>query len=245
MLGDGGHPEAGGPCGLEDGGRLWVGGPYCVRAGGRPGGGVPHHGGDRGHPELQVPRGVVDRGHPGLGGLHGAENGGCLGAGDPAGECCGEMRPSGCCSLRVWCQLRCSVPVTHIPERPLRSFPMAGMALGGPDLDPSPCLAACPSLGAGTQGAAWGRASVYPPATAVYPYFWTPRTARAGEGLCCRLSLARGAPAPHPVPAGVMPWPWRLACLRLHCPAPSWLFQPCLCHLPCPSPRGRRLTVPC
>lgn len=54
-----------------------------------------------------------------------------------------------CCSLRVWCQLRCSVPVTHIPERPLRSFPMAGMALGGPDLDPSPCLAARPSLSAG------------------------------------------------------------------------------------------------
>lgn len=184
-MGDGGHPEAGGPCGLEDGGCLCLGGPSCVRSGGCPGGGVPHHGGDRAHPKLHVPRGVVDRGHPGLGGPHSVENGGCIGVGDPAGECCGELRPSGFCGLGVWGQQRCSVSMTHIPERPLGSFPTAGRAHGGPDLGPSPCLAACPSLSAGTQGAAWGRASVYPPTTAVYPYFCTPRAAGAGEGPCC------------------------------------------------------------
>lgn len=162
---------------------LWLGCPCCVRSGGRPGGGVPHYGGDRGHPELQVPCGVVDRGHPGLGEPHGVENGGCFGVEDPPGECCGDMRPSGFCALKVWGQLRCPFPMTHISERPLGSFPMAGRAPRGPDLDPSPCFAACPSLD--LQGAAWGCASVYPPSKAAYPNFWTPRTAAAGEGLCC------------------------------------------------------------
>lgn len=94
-----------------------------------------------------------------------------------------------CCALRVWC----SVPLTHIPERPPGSFPMAGRARGGPDLDPSPCLAACPCLDAGTQRVARGCASVYPPAAAVCPYFWAPETTRAGEGPW-------GARALRPVP---------------------------------------------
>lgn len=156
---------------------------YCVKSGGS-GGGVLRYGETEVTPSFKCPV-VLWRGHPGLGGPHGVENGGCFGAGFPAGECCGEMRPSEFCGLRVWGQLRCSVHRTHIPERPLGSFPMAGRAHDDPDLGPSPCLAACPSLSAGTQGAAWGRASVYPPSAAVCPYFWAPRTGRAGEGPCC------------------------------------------------------------
>lgn len=196
-LGDGGHPEAGGPCALAGGGCLWLGGPHCVRSGGHPGGGVPHHGGDRGHPELHVPCGVVDRGHPGLGGPHGVGNGDCFGVGDPAGECRGEMRPFGFCGLRVWGQLRCSVPMTHIPEI-LGVISHGWQGTRWPDLGPSACLAACPSLGE-HRVQRGGRASVYPPAAAACPYFWTPRMAGAGEGPCCCSSRTRGARAPHSV----------------------------------------------
>lgn len=38
--------------------------------------------------------------------------------------------------------------------------------------------------------------------------------------------------------ARVMPRPQRLACLRFYCPAPSWLFQPCLCCLAVPFALG-------
>lgn len=150
----------------------------------------------------------------------------------------GEMRPSGFCGLRVWGQLWCSVPMTHIPEKPLGSFPMPGRAQGGPDLDPSPCLAACPSLHAGTQGAAWGCASVYPPIFLDTQDLWS----WGGTVLLTEADVGSLGTAPC---AGVMPRPQRLACLRLYCPALSWLFQPCLCCLPCPSPWGWQLTVPC
>lgn len=178
-----GHPEAGGPCGLEHGGCLWLGGPCCVRSGGRPGGGVPHHGGDRGHPEPHVPCGVVDRGHPGLGGPHGVENGGCFGVEDPAGECCGEMTPSGFCALRVWGRLRCSVPMTHIPERPLGSFPTAGRAPSGPDLDPF--LALLPVPLSMHTGCSVGPCLSLPTLHCCISKFLDTRTARAGEGPCC------------------------------------------------------------
>lgn len=234
-MGDGGHPEAGGPCGLEHGGCLWLGGPCCVRSGGHPGGGVPHYDGDRGHPELREPCGVVDRGHPGLGRPHGVENGDCFGVEDPAGECCWEMTPSGFCALRVWGQLRCSVPMTHIPERPLGSFPMADRAPSGPDLDPFPCLAACPSLDAHRVQCGAVPQFTHPPLLYIQISGHWDRWSW-GETILL-IELDAGSPGTAPC-ARVMPWPWRLTCLHLYCPAllHAGSSSPACAALPCPSP---------
>lgn len=132
------------------------------------------------------------------------ENGGCFGVGDPAGECCGEMRPSG-----FWGQLRCSVPMTHIPERPLGSFPTAGRAHGGPDLGPSPCLAACPSLHASTQGAAC--LSLPTRHCCIFTFLDT-QGCQSWGGTVLLTELDVGSPGTAPC-AGVMPRPRRLACL--------------------------------